>query len=402
MISVEEAQALILEAVEVGAPERVDLLAACSRVLAETILARTDFPPYDNSAMDGYAVRSADTGFGKLQVVETIAAGRMPTHPLAEGQAARIMTGAVLPEGSDAVLIQEEARLEGDTLTFEKLPAPGANVRYRGAFHKAGSPLMPPGTVLQPGEIALLAAAQRAFVLTHRPPAVAIVSTGDELVGIDGVLAGARIVDSNQYGLVAQVREAGGDPRALGIAPDDPEAIRMRLLAALDADFVLLSGGASVGQFDYTPQVLEALGAQVVLYKINMKPGKPLMFARLGSRLIWGLPGNPVSSLFCFWQFVRPAIRKFMGYPPERWRYPVVTAQLKAPVRSKGDRRAYLRGQLALEAGVWRFAPYRTDNSGDLVSLLGINAFAWLEAGVTGACEGETVPVLVVGELVNR
>ncbi len=398
MISVEAAQELILSAVKPAAPERLDLLNARGRVLTEPVEARTDFPPYDNSAMDGYAVRSTDALDGPLEVIEMIAAGQLPTRAVAPGQAARIMTGAVMPEGADAVIIQENVTVNGQQITFEKLPPAEANVRKRAAFHQAGSTLMAPGTVLGSGEIALLAAAQRSFVQVHRAPVVAVLSTGDELVGIDGILQGARIVDSNQYGLAAQILEAGAVPRLLGIAPDDPVQIRAGLEAALEADFVLTSGGASVGQFDYLPRLLEELGAEVLLYKINMKPGKPLLFGKLRNRLIWGLPGNPVSSLFCFWQFVRPAIRKFLGYPAGRWHFPTVQAKLASPVRASGDRRAYLRGQVHLDGGGWTFAPYRTDNSGDLVSLVGINAFAWLEAGVTSAAEGESVPVLVVGE----
>lgn len=401
MISVEQAQELILKEVKSTAAERCDLLSARNRVLAETVYARSDFPAFDNSAMDGYAVRSTDGDLDHLEIIEVIAAGQRPSRTLERGQAARIMTGAMLPSGADAVLIQEEAQPTENTLRFDRFPAAGANVRRRGSFHQSGSPLLTPGSVLAPGEIALLAAAQRSFVLVHRPPVVAILSTGDELVGIDGDLSGVRIVDSNQYGLAAQVQQAGAVPRLLGIAPDDPTIIRERLIAALDADFIVLSGGASVGQFDYTPKVLEELGAQVVLYKINMKPGKPLLFARCGGRLVWGLPGNPVSSLFCFWQFVYPAIRKSLGYPPQRWLLPTVQAKLTSPVRSRGDRRAYLRGQLSYQQQTWHFSPYRTDNSGDLVSLTGINAFAWLEAGATAAAEGEQLPVLVVGEVLT-
>lgn len=398
MIPVEDAQNLILEAVRTADPERLDLLSAHTRVLAETIIARQDFPSFDNSAMDGYAVGCGDTNRTDLEVTQTIAAGQIAEQGIAPGQCARIMTGAMLPEGADAVIIQEQVRVDGNRISFDKLPEPGANVRPRGAFHRAGSPLLKPGAILGPGEIAILAAAGRSFVQVHRAPVVAILSTGDELVGIDGTPRIGQLVDSNQYGLAAQIAEAGGIPRLLGIAPDDPDQIRAGLQAALSADFVLTSGGASVGQFDYLPRVLEELGAEVVLYKINMKPGKPLMFAQCQGRPVWGLPGNPVSSMFCFWQFVRPAIRKHLGYPESHWRLPILQARLGAALRSRGDRRSYFRGQLAFSGGAWQFVPSRTDNSGDLVSLAGINGFAWLEAGVTEAQLGEFAPVVAVGE----
>ncbi len=399
MISVEEAQELILAAVQVAPPERLDLLSARGRVLAETVTARQDFPPYDNSAMDGYAVRSQDGQ--ALQVIGTVAAGQVPDFTVGSGQAVRVMTGAMVPAGADAVVMQENVQVQGTQIVLEQSPQSGSNIRRQGEFHRSGSALLKPGAMIGPGEIAILAAAQRSFVMVHRAPTVAILSTGNELVGIDGTLSTGQIVDSNQYGIAAQIAEAGGVPRLLGIAPDDPDQIRASVEAALSADFVLTSGGASVGQFDYLPKVLADLGAEVVLYKINMKPGKPLMFAKLGDRQIWGLPGNPVSSLFCFWQFVRPAIRKRLGYPESAWRLPVISATLSHDLRAKGDRRAYLRGQVRSTANGWQFAPYRTDNSGDLVSLAGINGFAWLEAGITSATAGSQVPVVIVGEITN-
>jgi molybdopterin molybdotransferase len=399
MISVEEAQELILNTVQVAPPERLDLLSARGKVLAETVLARQDFPPYDNSAMDGYAVRAGDGT--QLHVIGTVAAGQVPDFTVGSGQAVRIMTGAMVPAGADTVVMQENVQVEGTQISLEQTPQLGSNIRRQGEFHRSGAPLLKPGAVIGAGEIAILAAAQRSFVMVHRAPTVAILSTGNELVGIDGTLSTGQIVDSNQYGIAAQIAEAGGVPRLLGIAPDDPEQIRASLEAALSADFVLTSGGASVGQFDYLPKVLADLGAEVVLYKINMKPGKPLMFAKLGDRQIWGLPGNPVSSLFCFWQFVHPAIRKRLGYPESAWRLPVVSATITQDLRSKGDRRAYLRGRIKLTTNGWQFAPYRTDNSGDLVSLAGINGFAWLEAGTTSAATGSHVPVVIVGEVNN-
>lgn len=398
MISVEEAQQLILDTVVPGGVERLDILDAEGRVLAETVTAAQDFPPYDNSAMDGYAVCSRDLSQTRLTVIEVIPAGKMPEQAVGEGECARIMTGAVLPAGADAILIQEEVNVRGDAIEFAQLPQAGTHVRYRGDYHQAGDTLLKPGTVLHAGEIAILAAAQRSFVLAHRAPIVAVLSTGDELVGIDGQLQPGQIVDSNQYGLAAQIRAAGGIPRMLGIARDDPGHLRDCLESALSADFILTSGGVSVGQFDYMLQVLEEMDAEVVLYKINMKPGKPLTFARLRGRLLWGLPGNPVSALLCFWQFVRPAIRKSLGYPGTGWFLPNIPARLDASVSTKGDRRTYLRGRLALESGEWVFTPYRTDSSGDLVSLAGINGFAWLEKGIAVAESGSTVPVFLVGE----
>ena len=323
MLTVPEASANILEHITPLAVERVPLLDSLGRVLAEPIRAPMTLPAWDNSAMDGYAVRGDDIDSASaerpvtLRVLETVAAGRFATRRVEPGEAIRIMTGAPLPEGADTVVRVEDT--DGGTAEVIVRDARDArrNVRPRGEDFNEGDALLEPGAPLGAAQLGILASIGRASVDVFRRPRVAIMGSGDELVDIDQfhqVLAGRKIVSSNGYTLHALVRDAGGEPVNVGIADDTPASLREHLRRATGADLVLTSAGVSVGEFDYTREVIAALGADMKFWRVRMRPGAPLGFGLLGSTPWIGLPGNPVSAMVTFELFVRPVIRRMLGH----------------------------------------------------------------------------------------
>jgi len=419
MISVQQAEALILQAVcPVQAVESVNLLEALHRVLAAPIAGGLDFPAWDNAAMDGYAVRSADIQAAtadhpiSLEIGAEIPAGCQPQAGIHPGQAARIFTGAMMPAGADAVVMQEDAVRRGNCVEIRTAAKPQAFVRQRGAFYRAGSVLLPAGTVLQATEIAVLAAAQCATVPVYRRPRVAILSTGDELVEIDQPLQPGQIVDSNRYALAALIQQMGAEPIFLGIIPDRPQALKQAIRAiATDrsitqtlptVDVILSSGGVSVGDYDYVDGILAELGAEIRIHAVAMKPGKPLTFAVLGNSgspptLYFGLPGNPASALVTFWRLVQPALRKLSGRR-DGWGPPLVNARSCRELRSQGNRETYLWGRVALRDGNYEFTPVEGGhNSGNLINLAGTNGLAILPVGQTHVDGDRPVQVMLVG-----
>ena len=323
MLTVPEASGRILEHITPLAVERVTLLDALGRVLAEPIRAPMTLPAWDNSAMDGYAVRGADIDAAtaespvQLRVLETVAAGRFATQPVRDGEAIRIMTGAPLPEGADTVVRVEDT--DGGTTRVLVRDARDArrNIRPRGEDFNEGDSLLEPGAPLGAAQLGILASIGRGAVDVFRQPRVAIMGSGDELVDIDRfheVLAGRKIVSSNGYTLHALVRDAGGIPINLGIAADTPASLRDYLGRAAGCDLVITSAGVSVGEFDYTREVIQALGADMKFWKVRMRPGAPLGFGLLGSTPWIGLPGNPVSAMVTFELFVRPVLRRMLGH----------------------------------------------------------------------------------------
>ena len=323
MLTVPEASARILEHIAPLAIERVPLLDALGMVLAEPVRAPMTLPAWDNSAMDGYAVRGADIDAASadhpvsLRVLETVAAGRFATQPVGDGEAIRIMTGAPLPDGADTVVRVEDT--DGGTLRVLVRNARDArrNVRPRGEDFREGDSLLAPGAPLGAAQLGVLASIGRSTVDVHRRPRVAIMGSGDELVDVDGfheVLAGRKIVSTNGYTLQALVRDAGGEPVNLGVATDDPASLREHLRRAAGCDLVLTSAGVSVGEFDYTREVIQSLGAEMKFWRVRMRPGAPLGFGLLGSAPWIGLPGNPVSTMVTFELFVRPVLRRMLGH----------------------------------------------------------------------------------------
>jgi molybdopterin molybdotransferase len=323
MLTVPEASARILEHIAPLAIERVPLLDALGRVLAEPIRAPMTLPAWDNSAMDGYAVRGSDIDAAtrqqpvQLRVLETVAAGKFATQSVAAGEATRIMTGAPIPDGADTVIRVEDTDGGTETVSVRDARDSRRNIRPRGEDFREGDSLFEPGAPLGPAQLGILASVGRAAVDVHRRPRVAILGSGDELVDVDGfheVLAGRKIVSSNGYTLHALVRTAGGEPVNLGVSADDPASLRSHLQRASGCDLIITSAGVSVGEFDYTRDVVEALGASMKFWRVRMRPGAPLGFGLLGSTPWIGLPGNPVSAMVTFELFVRPVIRRMLGH----------------------------------------------------------------------------------------
>ena len=422
MLPVNQAEQLILNLIQPldsgQDGETLSLLNASGRILAAPITSSLDFPHWDNSAMDGYAVRYADVqGCAAespvtLTIVEEIPAGYQPQKTIQPGQAARILTGSVMPSGADTIVIQEETQREGDRVTIFATPQPHAFVRDRGAYYQAGNPLLPAGLRLQAAEIAVLAAAQCAQVKVYRRPKVAILSTGSELVAIDQPLQPGQIVDSNQYALAALVAQAGAEPVLLGRVPDQPEALKAAIQQAIAiADMVLSSGGVSVGDYDYVDQILAALGATIHIRAVAIKPGKPLTVATFDQEknienntlsaknhlAYFGLPGNPVSALVTCWRFVLPALRKLSGLPAP-WEPEFVSARSLNMLKSDGKRESYLWGKLRLVNGEYEFElAIGTNSSGNLINLAGTSGLAVVPTGTTQILAGDSVQVLPIG-----
>lgn len=404
----EEAQRLVLEQVSPLGPEQIPLAKALGRVLAEAVAARADLPPADNSAMDGFAVRSVDVAAAgperpvRLEVIEEIPAGRVAARRVGQGQASRVMTGAPLPLGADAVIPVEQTRTPGrpdEQMVEVWTPAaPGTHIRRRGSDVAAGSVVLRAGTECGPAEVGALAALGRPVVTVGRRPTVAILATGDELSEPHEPLAPGMIVNSNSPTLAALARRHGAVPVVLPIAPDRREALRAAFASAMSADFILSSGGVSVGDHDYVKEVLAELGARTVFWRVAMKPGKPLHFSVLGGKPCFGLPGNPVSSMVSFLQFVRPAIRRAAGYRDDDLLLPAARAVVDGPVGNPDDRRGYLRAALRLDGSRLRARVIAAQGSHQLTSLLEANGLVVLEPGETVEAGGEAT-VQVIGAM---
>ncbi len=295
-------------------------IAEClDRVLAEDITSPIDLPPWDNSAMDGYAVRSRDVAAGaELTVTESVPAGRFPTKPLAPGECARIFTGAPLPEGADGVIRQEDTTpLSGGRVRIDNARDAGRNVRYQGEDIRRNSVVLRRGTPLGPAQLGVLASIARRRATVHRRPLVAFLGSGDEIADLEeaeAILAGRKIASSNSYTLAANLQRAGATAKNLGIARDDPEDLRKRLGEAAGADLVVTTAGVSVGEHDHMRAVFEQMGGTMSFWRIRMRPGAPVGFGRLGGVPWIGLPGNPVSTMVTFELFVRPTIRRMLGH----------------------------------------------------------------------------------------
>ena len=394
MLPVEEAQSRVLAEVTPGAAETVSLAEAHGRVLREDVAAVRDMPPADNSAMDGYAVRAAEVP-GRLPVSGDIPAGHPATHPLPPGTAMRIMTGAFVPEGADTVIQVELTDGGTDSVIIHKALPVGTNIRRRGEDMRAGAVVLCSGTRIGPPELSVLASVQKTSVLVGRRPTVAILSTGDELVEPDGVLTPGKIVNTNGALLAALVAEAGAIPRPLGIVRDTREDTIAALRTALGSDFVISSGGVSVGAFDFVKEALEAIGAETKFWRVAMKPGKPVVLSRYQDRVIFGLPGNPVSCFVSFHLFVAPALRKYAGQSEPLFR-PTVRIRTATPLNSLGDRRVYVRVHVSAVDGELVATPLTAQGSGSLTSMLGANGLAIVDEGVTRVEAGAVVPVVLL------
>ena len=390
----------ILAALADAAPlpaERVPLVEAVGRALAEDLLAQGALPAFDASTMDGYALRARDAPApgASLPVAFEVFAGRPAPGPLPPGACCRIFTGAPLPPGADAVEQQEQVRRSGRAARFLRAAEPGRFVRPAGSDVRAGSAPLRAGAVLDPGSIGLAAALGRTSVLVRRRPRVAILPTGDELVPAGRRPGRGQIVESNGRALAAAAREAGAEPLVLPAARDDEASLRAALGRARGADALVTIGGVSVGAKDLVRGALRAAGARMGFWRVAMRPGKPFTFGRWGRAAVFGLPGNPASALVTFELFVRPALRAMAGLPGSG--RAVLPARLAAPQEKPAELTVYARARLARVGGELWVEPLRTQVSGNLTSAAGVGALAVLPAGLTRLRRGARVEAILLG-----
>jgi molybdopterin molybdotransferase len=402
LISIEEARGRVLAEALALPAESQPLAQALGMALSEEIVAPHSVPPFDNSAMDGFAVRAVDTVDAtadkpvRLTIANTLAAGHVADRPMSADEAVKIMTGAPIPEGADSVVQMEVTEEKaGKVLIYE--PAKRArNIRRAGEDVTAGDRVFKPGAVLGPAEIGLMASLGIPEVQVHRRPRVAILSTGSELVEVDRPLLPGQIHNSNSYSLRAQCQQLGVEPTLLGIVADDYEATRRLFKEGLEYDVLLTSGGVSVGEFDFVKDVQSELGVERRLWGVAMKPGKPLAFGICGRTLVFGLPGNPVSAMVSFELFVRPAILRLMGYrKTTRPSYPAIMAE---DVANPDGRTYVVRVRAWREGCVWHVTSTGAQGSGLLKSMVGANGLAFIPGGPRGLKAGEEVEFMLLHE----
>src|SRR5687768_8842762 len=403
LLSVNEARERILSQLHPVSTETLPLVECANRVLAQDIAAANDLPLFDNSSMDGFAVRSADVVNAvaasprSLRVVADIPAGSHPTVSLAQGEAARIMTGAQLPEGADAVVPVEDTDFDNrdagtnapDQVHIFKSAKPGANTRARGMDIRAGEVVLHKGRVLKPQDLGLMAMLGIAKVIIFQKPRIALFSSGDELLDVDAPLESGKIRDSNSYMLAALIEGTGSDVIRLGVAKDSHESVKASLEKAVElkADFILSSAGVSVGAFDFVKEVIESNG-RMDFWRVNMRPGKPLAFGEYKNIPFIGLPGNPVSAFIGFEVFVRAAIGRLGGMETAVRR--TVQVRCEEQINSDG-RESYLRAGVREEKGVLIARLTGHQGSGNLHSLVQANALLIIPAGVKCVPAGEEV-----------
>ena len=401
LVSVEEAQRIVAEAVSAGgplAPEQVALADAVGRTLAEPVHTDIDDPPFDRALMDGYAVRSGDFADGQatLTVVGSLGAGAVADRPVGVGQALQINTGAPVPPGADAVVRVERTELadDGATVRVTDQPVPGQSITPRATHLRTGEVVLEAGTRLGPPQIAAAAAAGAATVIVHRRPRVGVLVTGQELVAVDAEPGAGQIRNSNGYGLIALVQEAGCQPENLGVAADDRASLAERIEAGLACDVLCTTGGISMGQYDLVPDVLRDHDVRFGFRKVKVKPGKPTIFGVASNGgYVFALPGNPVSCFVGFWLYVAPLLRALQGgsaAPPAE-----LAARLHGSLRSGGDRLAYIPASLwVADDGHLEAAPVAWHGSGDPFGLARANGLIVREPSGKSAESGTLIRVL--------
>lgn len=394
MLSMGQALERCLSAVLPVLPERVALDRAFSRVLAQDIVSPIDVPPWNNSAMDGFALRAQDVlPEVSLQVLETIAAGSMPTQVVRPGTCSRIMTGAPMPQGADCVVMVERTRPAPSPETqvlIDEQPKVGQNIRPQGGDVGIGQAVLKAGGSMTPAAVAMVASLGIPSVLVAQAPRVAILGTGDEVIEPGFERTAGQIYSSNTLALMGMVRQAGGEPIHCGIAPDDPEGLARALDRCLRCDFVLSTGGVSVGDFDHVKDVVGTLN----FWKVAVKPGKPLAFGAIKGVPFFGLPGNPVSCMVNFLQFVRPVIRRSMGDPKPF--LPVIQAQLTHGLRKRTGRAHLSRVTLAPGEQGWLATPTATQSSGVLMSMVLADGLTLLPPDAGNQDAGDWISVQLI------
>lgn len=412
MLTVDEALAMVAECVMVCPSVSVPCQEALGMVLAEAVISDVDSPQCDRSVVDGYAVLSTDlaSGSAELRVLEEVPAGSLPVHTVSSGTTTRVMTGAPIPPGADAVVMIERAEVLGaGRVRLEQAGvSAGQNILRRAAAMSRGQVILEAGRVLRPADVGLLAEAGQSRVRVIGRPSVAVLATGSELVPADCVPGAGQVRNCNGPMLLAAVREAGGIGLDLGIAADHAETLRERIKAGLECDVLVLSGGVSAGTWDLVPSVLEELGVQRRFHKLRLKPGKPLWFGTLNSEgrscLVFGLPGNPVSSFVCFELFVRPALAALAGRP--NWQRQYYLGRIATAFRHRGDRPTYhpaIAVRTAAPQSAERLVHYDVrplpwQGSADLRTLSQANALALFPAGERSFEPGDELTLLLLNE----
>jgi molybdopterin molybdotransferase len=405
MIQVEDALNIILkETFPLGA-EKVAVLESLGRVLGESVYGGRIIPPRDNSSMDGYAVREVDTQEASpsnpiiLDVIEDIPAGSIPKRAIGIGQAARIMTGAPIPEGADAVVKVEDTRQTGQRVELTVAAKKAENIRFAGEDVREGEEVIPAGTVVRPAEVGMMAALGKSFVSVYQRPVVAVIATGDELADIDDPVSSWKIVNSNAYSLTAQILQCGAVPLLMGIARDNREDLLAKFRPALRADVILSSGGVSVGDYDMVKDIMTEVGTDIEFWRVAMKPGKPLVYGRISGKPIFGLPGNPVSTMVSFEQFVRPVLLKMMGH---RFLFRrTVQAVLKEGLDKQPELTYFVRVHVERKDGGYVAVLTGEQSSGILKSMVRANGLAILPKGVRNISSGERVTVQMIDDSFN-
>jgi molybdopterin molybdotransferase len=415
MLTVAKVEEIILDLVkpfdsEIDS-EIIPLSQALNRILAEDIDSEMDFPHWDNSAMDGYALRYADLDQDLQLAIATneIPAGTTIAQTLAKGECIRIFTGGMLPVGADTVIMQEDTERIGNFLHLKIKPAQGEYVRRRGEFIQAGTTLVRVGTRLNATEIGALASARCQQVKVYRQPKIAIISTGTELVSLDHSqpLQLGQIIDSNLYALSALINQAGAIAIPFGAVSDDREELEKVMQKAIaTADMVISTGGVSVGDYDYVDEILEKMGADIYVRSVAIKPGKPLTVASLTRSIqvnrsedkviYFGVAGNPVSAMISFWCFIRGAIAKLNGMNEAHWYPQSIKAITMEDLHSQGRRETYLWGNLIYQKGKPIFQPVQNYSSGNLISVIGTNALAVMYVNQTYVPAGDEAIIMLV------
>ena len=396
MISVEEARSRVLALFSPLPAEEISLSQGLGRVLAEDLAARRTQPPFAVSAMDGYAVRAADLARvpASLKIIAEVPAGRGFEGALGPGEAARIFTGAPLPEGADTIVIQEDTRREEERVVVLSGTTPGRHIRAKGLDFAEGAVALSAGKRLTARDIGLAAAMNRPWLFVHRRPRVGILSTGDEIVMPGEPMGPYQIVSSNSLALAAFVEACGAVPISVGNAPDDPEALRRVAAATRGVDLLVTTGGVSVGDYDLVRPALAEDGFDLDFWQIAMRPGKPLMVGRYRGTPLLGLPGNPVSTLVCALIFLKPALQLLSGLVEAP--APALTARLATPLKANDRRQDYLRARFAHAAdGTLEVFPFAIQDSSMMSVLAASDCLVVRAPHAPPAARGESVPILL-------
>lgn len=390
MVTIEEAQQIILRHIVPLPTEELPLLQGLGRAASEDVFAPWDIPATDNSAMDGYAFSFAAVRGDTLVVSGNIPAGKERATPVAAGEAVRIMTGAPIPRGCDTVVPIENVETIGDTIRLVGDVRPGAHIRKRGEDIRAGQRAIAANFPLRPQDIGMLASLGKSSIRVYRRPTVGVLATGDELLEIGSPPAPGKIINSNSYSIAAQIAEAGGDPVMLGIAVDEMERTCDGIREGIRGDLLISTGGVSVGDRDCVKEAVVALGGEIRFWKVHMKPGKPLAFAILEGKPVFALPGNPAAAMISFEVFVRPALLKMTGHM--RLFRPTVTAALAEQIANKGDRPHLIRVRVEARQDGYAASATGNQSSARLSSLTAANGFMRIAPGTT-LSSGESVVV---------